>query len=113
MVPGMSFALAGLAIAALVAGAALVVRQRRGRTMTLLVSAEPETALLSSAAALRRLGAHITRYDAEAGTLEARLSTTDRAVRLHATAHDDRTTRVRLEGDAPTLIRGFRTAIQS
>ena len=40
--------------------------------VALTVAAEPEAALLVSAAALRRLGARITRYDTETSSLEAK-----------------------------------------
>ena len=42
------------------------------RTAAAVVSGPPEDALLRSAAALRRMGARLTRYDADALTLEAR-----------------------------------------
>jgi hypothetical protein len=41
-------------------------------TEGLVTPGDPGEVLLRSARALRRLGARITRYDAEAGTLEAR-----------------------------------------
>jgi hypothetical protein len=95
-----------------VAGAmATALRLRRGRTTTILVTADPESALLSSAAALRRLGARITRYDAETGTIEARVPPTAGIVRLRAAANDALTTRLRLEGDVPAVIRRFRDAL--
>ena len=90
---------------------ATALRLRRGRAATILVTADPESALLSSAAALRRLGARITRYDAETGTIEARMSPTAGIVRLRADANDARTTRLRLEGDVPAVIRRFRDAL--
>jgi len=40
--------------------------------VSLTVSADADAALLASAAALRRLGARITRYDTESGALEAK-----------------------------------------
>lgn len=39
-----------------------------------MVTAAPEDALFRSVAALRRMGARITRYDPEACTLEARIA---------------------------------------
>jgi hypothetical protein len=45
--------------------------RRRG---DVVVNVAPEDALFRSVAALRHLGARITRYDAEAGTLEARIA---------------------------------------
>jgi hypothetical protein len=79
-----------------------------------LIAADPDAALLSSAAALRRLGARITRYDSEAGTLEARVAPAG-VVRVRAAAEDERTTRVHLEGDAGAraVIRRFRAALSA
>ena len=79
-----------------------------------LVAAEPEDALLSSAAALRRLGARITRYDSEAGTLEAHVPPSA-GVRLRAAATAEGATRVQLEGDAGAraVIRRFRAALSA
>jgi hypothetical protein len=90
---------------------ATALRLRRGHAATILVAADPESALLSSAAALRRLGARITRYDAETGTIEARVPSTAGVVRLRAAPNDAFTTRVRLEGDVPAVIRRFRDAL--
>lgn len=42
------------------------------RPAALTVAAEPDAALMASAAALRRLGARITRYDVDTNTLEAK-----------------------------------------
>jgi hypothetical protein len=95
-----------------VAGAmATALRFRRGHAATILVAADSESALLSSAAALRRLGARITRYDAETGTIEASVPPTAGIVRLRAAANDALTTRLRLEGDVPAVIRRFRDAL--
>lgn len=90
---------------------ATALRLRRGHAATILVAADPESALLSSAAALRRLGARITRYDAETGTIEARVPSTAGVVRLRAAPNDALTTRVHLEGDVPAVIRRFRDAL--
>jgi len=87
---------------------ALHLRRRRA---TILVAADPEGALLSSAAALRRLGARITRYDTESGTLEARVPPAATVVRVRTAASDGLTTRVHLEGDAPSVIRRFPDAL--
>ena len=104
--------LAGLIALGLVV--AIVVRWRRREAAAIVVAAEPDVALLSSAAALRRLGARITRYDSEAGTLEARLASAG-VVRVHATAAEEGTTRVRLEGDptARGVMRRFRDALSA
>jgi hypothetical protein len=104
-------ALAGLIAAVLVIG--LIVAWRR-RPSAILVAAEPDVALLSSAAALRRLGARITRYDSEAGTLEAEVAPAG-VVRVRAAVEHEGTTRVHLEGDAATrgVIRRFRGALSA
>ena len=85
---------------------------RLSRAHDVVVSAQPDEALLASVAVLRHLGARITRYDAEAGTLEARVRRFLRPVliRLRAEAEGE-TTRVRLESDAlvwTLLFRRFR-----
>lgn len=100
-------------VAAFVDAVTAAVRRRRGRAATLLVAADPEAALLSSAGALRRLGARITRYDAEAGTLEARVPSAGSVVRLSTVANDANTTRVHLEGDATAVIRRFRATLSA
>ena len=105
--------LVGLSAVALAIGIVVgVMRRRRGTAI--VVAAEPEAALLSSAAALRRLGARITRYDSEAGTLEARVAPAG-IVRVQATAEEEGTTRVRLDGDphARRVVRRFRGALSA
>lgn len=108
----MAEVLAGL-IAVTLALALVAVWRRRGAT-AIVVAAEPDAALLSSAAALRRLGARITRYDHEAGTLEARVVPAG-VVRVHAVAGEEGTTRVRVEGDpaARNVMRRFRGALSA
>jgi hypothetical protein len=71
----------------------------RGRDI--VVAVEPDEALRASLAVLRHLGARITRYDADAGTLEARVHRFWRSalIRLRAEADGD-ATRVRVESDA-------------
>src|SRR5215510_7929219 len=108
----MSEGLVALLVAGVVVLVVAVVRHRLGRATTVLVSAEPEDALLSSAAALRHLGARITRYDTERGTLEAR-GPGNGVLHLQAARHEGQTTRVRLRGDAPRVIRRFRGAISA
>jgi Tfp pilus assembly protein PilN len=105
----MRLMLAGVAVIVALLALVSALRSRRGAA-TVIVAAEPEAALLSSAAALRRLGARITRYDSETSTLEARAPTAG-IVRLRAAAHDGLTTRVDLEGDAHGVIRRFRRTI--
>jgi hypothetical protein len=98
-------------VVAFVSAVAEALRLRRGRVATILVAADPEGALLSSAAALRRLGARITRYDTERGTLEARVPPAAGIVRVRTAPNDALTTRVHLEGDVPSVIRRFRDAL--
>ena len=85
---------------------------RLSRAHAVVVPAQPDEALVASVAVLRHLGARITRYDAEAGTLEARVRRFLRPalIRLRAEADGD-STRVRLESDAlawAPLFRRFR-----
>jgi hypothetical protein len=86
----------------------------RGRPAAIVVAAEPDAALLSSAAALRRLGARITRYDPERGTLEARVASSA-VVRIRTAAEDGGMTRVHLDGDSAArgVIRRFRSALSA
>jgi hypothetical protein len=51
-----------------------------------VVAGEPDEVLLRSAAALRRMGARLTRYDAGALTLEARLACWGLAFTVHVAA---------------------------
>ena len=105
--------LAGAAVVVAVAIVVTVILQRRGRAMTLVVAGDPDAALLGSAAALRRLGARITRYDSEGGTLEARVAGGDGRVRLRTSANGADATLVELEGDprARRIVRRFRGAL--
>ena len=82
---------------------------RLPRVHDVVVSAQPDEALQASVAVLRHLGARITRYDAEAGTLEARVRRFLRPalIRLRAEAEGE-TTRVRLESDALVWTPMFR-----
>jgi glycine/D-amino acid oxidase-like deaminating enzyme len=86
----------------------------RSPARAVLVAAEPDAALLSAAAALRRLGARITRYDSEAGTLEAQVPPSA-TVRVRTAEAEDGATRVLLEGDgaARGVIRRFRAALSA
>ena len=74
-----------------------------------VVAAQPDETLLASVAVLRHLGARITRYDAEAGTLEARLRRFLRPalVRLRAEP-EGAATRLRVESDALAWAPVFR-----
>jgi len=88
---------------------------RLSRARDVVVTAQPDEALLASVAVLRHLGARITRYDAEAGLLEARLRRFLRPalIRLRAEA-DGETTRVRVESDAlgwSPMFRRFRVGL--
>jgi hypothetical protein len=101
-------------------GAGWVTRRlaRRGRrgTAAVVVRAEPDHALLVSAAALRRLGARITRYDPESGTLEARGAANGSVLRIRAIADGEQTTRLTLESDghdAHGLVRRFRSELSA
>ena len=109
----MAETVAGLVALGIVAAGALWWRRRRGPAVV-LVSAEPEAALLSSAVALRRLGARITRYDSEQGTLEAVVAPTA-VVRVRTAAETSGTTRVHLDGDAGArgVMRRFRGALSA
>lgn len=77
-------------------------RGERRSTASLLVTGEPDPALQQTVTALRRMGATITRYDVEAGTLEARVPASQGAgaVRVQAAADGEQLTRLSLEADA-------------
>jgi hypothetical protein len=83
----------------------------RARARDVVVAAEPDVVLMHGVAVLRRLGARITRYDAEAGTAEARLRRFMRPalIRLHAEATPKgAVTRLRVESDALAWAPMFR-----
>jgi hypothetical protein len=82
----------------------------RAHAGDVVVAAQPDEALLHSVAVLRRLGARITRYDVETGTLEARLRRFWRTalIRVCAEAEGANATRLRVESDALTWARVFR-----
>ena len=83
----------------------------RTRTTEILVDADPEAALLASAAALKRIGAKITRYDGDERALEARRAGAAALVSVRVTADHEGSTRLRLEtgaGEARALFREFR-----
>ena len=73
----------------------------RARARDVVVAGPPDEVLLHAVVLLRHLGARITRLDAEAGTLEARLRRWLRpaSLRLRAAAEGAETTRVSLESD--------------
>jgi hypothetical protein len=82
------------------------------RVHDVVVAAQPDETLLASIVALRHLGARITRYDTESGTLEARLRRFLRPalIRLRAEPHGE-ATRLRVESDAlgwTPMFRRFR-----
>jgi hypothetical protein len=88
---------------------------RAARADDVVVTAQPDETLLASVAVLRHLGARITRYDAEAGTLEARVRRFLRPalIRLRAEADGD-ATRLYVESDAlgwRPMFRRFRGAL--
>ena len=82
----------------------------RAHARDVVVAAQPDEVLLHGVAVLRRLGARITRYDAEEGTAEARLRRLARPVliRLRAEAVGTATTRLRVESDALAWAPMFR-----
>jgi hypothetical protein len=92
----------------------LIAWRRGRRPATVLIAADPDVALLSSAAALRRLGARITRYDSDAGTLEAQVRPAG-VIHVRTAVEHEGTTRVELEGDAAArgVIRRFRSALSA
>ena len=75
-----------------------------------VVAAQPDVVLLHGVAVLRRLGARITRYDADAGTAEARLRRflCPALVRLHAEPEGADATRLHVESDALAWAPVFR-----
>ena len=88
---------------------------RLSRARVVVVAAQPDEALLASVAVLRHLGARITRYDAEAGTLEARVRRFLRPALIRLRAEPDgEATRLRVESDAlgwAPMFRRFRGAL--
>ena len=82
---------------------------RLSRARDVVVPAQPDEALLASVAVLRHLGARITRFDAEAGTLEARVRRFLRPALIRLRAEPDGpATRVRVESDAVAWAPMFR-----
>lgn len=91
-------------------------RPARRRVGAILVAAAPDDALLASAAALRRLGARITRYDSDGGALEARRLPGDleAVIHLRATVERRNETRLNVESDASNaraVLRQFRAEL--
>jgi hypothetical protein len=85
----------------------------RARARDVVVTAQPDVVLLHSVAVLRRLGARITRYDADAGTAEAQLRgfTRPALVRVRVEAAGADASRLSVESDAlvwTPLFRRFR-----
>lgn len=81
---------------ALAATARLLARSRR----TAFDAAAPaDEALLRAVAVLRHVGARITRYDAEAGALEARLTRWGREGVVRVSAAGEAPTRITVESD--------------
>jgi hypothetical protein len=79
------------------------------RARDVVVPLQPDEALLASVAVLRHLGARITRYDAEAGTLEARVRRCLRPALIRLRAEPDGgSTRVSVESDALAWAPMFR-----
>jgi hypothetical protein len=100
------------ALVALGATGAVYAWARGPSTTEVLVLVDADAALLVSAAALRRLGARITRYDSDEHTLEARTATQgERLVRVRARPDGEQVTRLLIESDPRgrrRLIRRFR-----
>lgn len=71
----------------------------RARSTAVVVAADVDATLMVSAAALRRLGARITRYDTDDAVLEARLGTAHVALRASVEAQD--VTRLEISSDTP------------
>jgi hypothetical protein len=82
----------------------------RTRARDVVVAAEPDVVLMHGVAVLRRLGARITRYDAQAGTAEARLRRLTRPalIRLHAEPTGAAGTCLHVESDALVWAPMFR-----
>ena len=83
---------------------------RGTRETELEVIADVEAALLVSAAALRRLGMTITRYEVDTGQLEGRAPDREGggSIRLTITAEGDDLSRMRIESDIAGAGRLFR-----
>lgn len=81
---------------ALAATARLLARSRR---IVFDAAAPADEVLLLAVAVLRHAGARITRYDAEAGELEARLTRWGREGRVRVSAAGEAPTRVTVESD--------------
>jgi hypothetical protein len=81
----------------------------RSRARDVVVAAQPDEVLMHGVAVLRRLGARITRYDAEEGTAEARLRrfTRPALIRLRAEAQGEATC-LHVESDALAWAPVFR-----
>jgi hypothetical protein len=78
------------------------------------VLGDPDSALLASAAALRRLGARITRYDVDAASLEARHRESGAIVLIVAHAREADTSALEVRtggGGARRLVRRFRAEL--
>ena len=86
------------------------------RARDLVVAIQPDEALLASVAVLRHLGARITRYDAEAGVLEARVRRFWRPALIRLRAQpDDAGSRLTVESDAlawSPMFRRFRGGLE-
>jgi hypothetical protein len=84
--------------------------ERATRATELEVAADVEAALLVSAAALRRLGMTITRYEIDAGQLEARARDRDGGggIKLTITAEGENLSRMQIESDVAGAGRLFR-----
>lgn len=76
------------------------------RDAQIAVAGEPDEALLRSAAALRRIGARLTRYDVDARTLEARVRRFHFEIVVRLRGDDDGPGRSRLHVESERAGRG-------
>jgi hypothetical protein len=82
-----------------------------GRPGSLTVAAEPDATLMASAAALRRLGARITRYDIDASTLEAKDAGATIRLEVRAAGHERSRIEVASDGAVRPLVRRLRAEL--
>lgn len=71
----------------------------RSRRRVFATAASPDDALLLAVAVLRHLGARITRYDIEAGALEARLTRWGHEGVVRVSAAGEAPTRITVQSD--------------
>jgi hypothetical protein len=81
------------------------------RPASLTVAADPDATLMASAAALRRLGARITRYDIDANTLEAKHDGATVRLAVRAAGRDRSYIALASDRAVRPLIRGLRAEL--